>query len=459
MKISKCLFTSKVYKNGEHPVMLRIYHKKIKYISTSVTCQAKHWNKKTLQVSSRDPRYKEKNDQINSIYLKYQNRWQELIDNKVEPTIENLLSEESIEKTDETNLIWLFKAKSDTCEAPRTEKEYLTFKRVFEALYGSYIDINTIDQKWVDNMRERIDEYYGEHNSQKNHLIKCFKGVYTFADEKEYLKNPKKLKCKNFLHIKGETDLTNEQVSTIINAYKKDIVENARGLKKSEKEALGVFIFMLAFQGLSNIDLASLKKEDLTFESAKKIDVEVEKYHNNKEYKDYVDREQEIREVVIVQTKRRKTKIPVKIVCDKESIIPILELFYDGKENDEYLIPCFSAKKERDKTKEMQRCGNYFNNIEKKLKSYLDEYCTIHGYSKIPKITYYMARHAFVNRVSNLDVPHNLIRKLIGHKEGVLEKYYLIPLTKWEQAHVTFRIFNDEVSIRQLLSQRTQQPY
>lgn len=456
MKISKCLYTSKVYKNGEHPIMLRVYHKRIKYISTSVTCQAKHWNKNTLQVSSRDPKYKDKNEQINNLYFKLQSRLQELMASDIEPTIENILSEQRVEKNDESNLIWLYKAKSDACQADRTQKEYITFEKVFEALYGSYIDVNSIDQRWVDDMRRRIDEYYGIHNSQKNHFIKCFHGVYTFASDNEYVKIPRILKCKKFIHIKGETDLTNEQVTTIINAYKKEMVARARSIDAKYQEALGVFCLMIAFQGLSNIDLAALKVKDLEFSTAKKIDVDVEKYHNDIEYREWVDENQEVREIILVNTRRRKTDIPVKIVCDKESIIPILEIFFEGKRKDEYLIPCFSSKTEGVPLKEIERASNYFSKLSDKLQEYLDEYCTIHGYTKIPNITYYMARHAFTNRVNNMDIPHYLIKKFIGHKEGVLEKHYITPLTKWEQADVIYRIFNNNGTIKELLSQRVQ---
>ena len=455
MRITKTLYTSKKLADGSSPIVIMINDRgNRKKISTGE--KTRYWNKASSTVGSKDPNYKEKNRKVDEVYLSILNRLSLLKENNIEATIENLLSEKPIENAERSNLIWLYKAKSDACKAIRTKNEYITFKKAMEALYGSYIDVDAIDQRWVDDMRRRIDVYYSEHNSQKNHFIKCFRGVYTFASENEFIKIPRMLKCQKFIHLKGETDLTNEQVSIIINAYKKDVVLRGRRLTKRQMEAISVFCLMMAFQGLSNIDLAALKIKDLEFSDARKIDVDVERYNNNAEYRQRVNDNQEVREVVIINTKRRKTEIPVKIVCDKESIIPILEMFYDGKRKDEYLIPCFSKKTEGKEIKEIQRCSNYYSQLSNVFQEYLDEYCEIWGYNKIPKITYYMSRHAFINRVSQMDIPHNLIRKFVGHKEGVLEKSYITPPTRWEQANVTYRIFNQEQTIRELLLQRSE---
>ena len=40
------LFTSKTYKDGKHPIMLRVSHKrKSKYFSLQISCTQKHWDK------------------------------------------------------------------------------------------------------------------------------------------------------------------------------------------------------------------------------------------------------------------------------------------------------------------------------------------------------------------------------------------------------------------------------
>ena len=66
------------------------------------------------------------------------------------------------------------------------------------------------------------------------------------------------------------------------------------------------------------------------------------------------------------------------------------------------------------------------------------------------KITYYIARHAFINHLDEINTPHALIRKMIGHKNNTLEKSYINKPTEWEQADIIFKIFNKEETIEDL---------
>ncbi|WP_373229185.1 Arm DNA-binding domain-containing protein, partial [Phocaeicola dorei] len=72
MKVRKELFKSKTLANGEHPIAIRIHHKKAKLVMTGVSTKAEYWNKEKLAVKCQDKKYKEKNKIVNDEYWKIQ---------------------------------------------------------------------------------------------------------------------------------------------------------------------------------------------------------------------------------------------------------------------------------------------------------------------------------------------------------------------------------------------------
>lgn len=458
MRITKVLYTSKTLADGTHPVMIRISDKgQKKYISTKQSCRASHWSKTLELIGAKDSDRDAKNKAITTLYLQLQNRLVEIEKQGIRPSIELLISREPIENTDKekSNLIKVFDLKADSCKAPRTQNEYKTFKKVLKTLYGENININEIDQVWANALREKIDDYYGEKNAQKNHFIKCFLGVYSYAEEIGSIKLRKSIKIKSFQHEKKDNYLTTEEVSVIISAYKKDIVAQGRLLPEKQKFALSLFILQMALQGIANIDLAGIKVSDIQIKNIKKISVDWERYNNSVKYRNEIDQTQQERKVIIITFYRRKTRKSVKVVTDYISIKPVLDNLLCGKEPNDYLIPCFSNAL-RDEKKQIERCARFFNANKKVLNNYLNHFCEIYGYPKIENLTYYQARSAFANQVANMDISYNLIQKMLGQKQTVLEKHYLMPPTEWEQSEVTFRIFNKSKTIQELLSQAHQ---
>lgn len=457
MRISKVLYKSKTLANKEHPVMIRISHKgQKKYVSTTISCKVEHWSKTKNLVGAKDPHKESKNRIISEKYKSLQERLDEFEQNGISPTIEMLLSGDEVQDKDNDmgNFITIFNSKAESCKAPRTKSEYLTFKRVLESLYGGYINVRDIDQAWVNELRVKIDNHYGEKNSQKNHFIKCFAGAYSHAEEIGSIPYRKNLKFKNFKHEKTDKFLTNEQITTIISAYKKEIVVCPGVISEKDRLALSLFILMMAFQGIANIDLAGVKIKDIEIKKIKKVDIDVEQYNNSPSYREKIDSEQEEREVVSLTLHRRKTGRRVRVIADYVSISPILEKLMEGKTREDYLIPCFSEKTLNDEKKEIEYSARFFNKNKKILNEYLERFCPSAGYKKIENLTYYQARSAYANSVAKLGIPHNMIQKLLGQKQSVLEEHYIRPLTDWEISQVSFNIFNQVETIANLLSQR-----
>ena len=70
MKVRKELFKSKTLTNGEHPIAIRIHHKKAKLVMTGVSTKAEYWNKEKLAVKTKNIKRKIKLSMTN-IYESY----------------------------------------------------------------------------------------------------------------------------------------------------------------------------------------------------------------------------------------------------------------------------------------------------------------------------------------------------------------------------------------------------
>lgn len=474
MQIAKVLFTSKKLADGTHPVMIRFQHnKKTKYLATGFSTSKSYWHKKNgLTQKSREA----DNREIDNILLKYQNRLNEILNNKQEPTFEAVMSETPTPKaTDGSNFIDVVREKG-TAKAIGTKKLYDRLATELEDLYGDYINIKDVKQTWFDEFREKIDKKLGKSNRMKNILISTLCSSLNYGVQREYVDYFKIREVKKFEEQRNEEslNLTNNEITKMMMAYKKDVVLRSRRLKKNELESIALYMLHLAMQGLANVDMAAIKCKQLEFRTIYKIDVDAERYNNNAAYKAQIDAEQEKREVVVINNiYRKKTGSKVKIVMDRESIEPLLEIFYYGKDQNDYLIPCFNrgdsfndkeelinAKGEvvldKDgKPKTFSKIVNcYYTTKTAQINRYMKEFCKIWEMDEIKHITYYMARHQFANRLNDLGISQNLIKKMMGQRTDVLQKYYLTGNTEWEQSEATILLFNQGETIKNLLEQR-----
>nr|WP_303917358.1 hypothetical protein [Bacteroides intestinalis] len=115
-----------------------------------------------------------------------------------------------------------------------------------------------------------------------------------------------------------------------------------------------------------------------------------------------------------------------------------------GKTKDDYLINCFKANRKYTEKQFHNRCGNYFLQLANKLNPFL------HEVNISQRVTYYIARHAFINAMDKMNIPHDLIRKMVGHKLNTLEKNYINKPTDWEQSEVIYKVFNDYETVQNL---------
>lgn len=453
MKISITLHKSKELSNGEHPVLIRVFHDgKYKTVSTGVSTKEKYWNTKSNTVSSKDRDYKRKNKSISEKYETINDRtkqclteygfldWNLIISNR------NIISD--TEKENIKTFSELVEAKIRTSFSYGYQKNFIQLRRFVLSNLGD-MPLSKLNQDFYNRFLESISN---KTDAMKTKLMKHFIILCNFAYENGYIR--KKINCKQIKYYSNrvEKSLTPTEFSTIISFYKKEVQSGAFNIDDIENYdyALGIFILMIAFQGIAPVDISQLKVKDIEIETLNSIDYNIEEKMNNPEYEDYYKNNNRRTIVVNVPYHRTKTGVKVDICTDYFSIEPIINCFCRSKNENDYIINCLDANKSYTDKQMKSRISNWFTEQVKVLNTRLKDFCINNDLQTIKHITYYMARHTFVNTLNDMDISHNKIRKLIGHIDNTLERNYISKADKIEQAEIIASIFNKEVTVKEL---------
>lgn len=457
MKVGIEQFKGKKLIDNTHPIAIRITHNgKTKYKFIGISCKAQHWDKNKKRITCRANDFRALNEIIQACYLKVCERakWFEEHDYNID--LEYILSDKNLNAYNVSESEALFndfnpnlfthiiKARIQSYTKIKTQENYKAFLNVMIKLYGEDLKTNKINQVFITDFRNRIDSE-GYSANHKNSLIKCFTSCYKYACANGWINNPMLISIKKFAHTTINRDITNADFSAIINLYKKDIgfnIDEYKGYK-----ALCLFALDIMFQGLAPYDLAKIKIGDIKLKTILKKDVDVELLNNSQDYKNKIEQEQEQREVIIINTYRQKTERYVPICCDYSTARHLLYYFCKGKTKNDYLIDCFNASKTYNEKQLHNRCGVYFMNNANELNTYLKSHSEIINHTISNRVTYYIARHAFINHLDEIGTKHPLIRKMIGHKDNTLEKSYINKPTEWEQADLIYKIFSKDETI------------
>ena len=188
MKVRKELFKSKTLANGEHPIAIRIHHKKAKLVMTGVSTKAEYWNKEKLAVKCQDKKYKEKNKIVNDEYIRILQRVTEFDTINRPYDLDLLASHEEItaiyNEIDDnetipiyTNFFDLLDAKIQTYEEGSARK-YRQLKNALIKIYGNEIAIKSISKTWFATLEEKLKD---KGVKQAKELIKRFITTYNWG--------------------------------------------------------------------------------------------------------------------------------------------------------------------------------------------------------------------------------------------------------------------------------------
>lgn len=431
MIISKELFTGKELADGSHPIAIRISHKgRMKRIFTSVSCKKKNWHRSRLCVLNKDPDFRLKNETVETTLRRVSAGVQDHIDRCLDRDFE-LLAESIGNNPDmpASRLLPTFSLasvadkKAESAGKLNTRRGYESFARYIRSRFGERPDINEIDQSFVNQFIKTIESDYPDLNSMRIVMVNRLKAVLAFASAAGWHNSPRPFTYPKYVVVSKDRNCTLQELRLIAGIMSRNLSGGVPFLTESTL-SLAIFVLDIAFQGIAPVDLATLKIKDLV-------------------YKDLYDVKTGRRlEVVAIDTSRRKTGNPVRIVVYAPPIKPIIAALTNGRPDDGYLIPCFDNGKAYSDKQRHDRLANYFHKMTELMNREISLECERTETTGMRRVTYYCARHAFCNLADGLDIPHHLIRKMEGHRQTVLERSYLSPPSDVEQALVSESILS-----------------
>ena len=203
MKIRAELYTSKPNKEGHFPIKILFQGKKQNRISTGIYCKKKsHFDIKNGRFVSRngDPDYKQHNQQIEELLLKYQSRKKELEDAGKEPTFELLTNETPIlnPKAEVLNFIDIVQEYADNCKDKEgisrhnTKRGYIALKNFLITHYGETIDISEINSRaGYQRFVELLNKHKKGKNTTKNRMTTRLGAILKYSYENDYIDSVK----------------------------------------------------------------------------------------------------------------------------------------------------------------------------------------------------------------------------------------------------------------------------
>ena len=434
MKASVTLFKSRTLKNGEYSVKVRIFEGgKYKHYDTGVSCKEANWNSNKCRVSSKDIAYKEKNAKIDKVF--------KVCTGESENTTPK-------RKDNEVSFYNLIALKKEKAQAINTKKLYITLEIYLKEHYPT-LPLSSISQQWFDDFIAGLKR--NKSITMANQHIRCFLSVYNFSIKNGIVTTPTffEYNRKDFAaYAPKDRMLNGSELNLMLYAYRQT-QQNYNYLAEYTKEdkALMLWILHFAFQGLAPVDMANIRLRDLSIETLNTIDYNPIKAQEQANYEEWYNTHNERIQVVTATLFRHKTRERIDIATDYESIKPILDYFMKNKTQDDYLIDCFN----KDKEYAPQRLNYYYFTKAENLNKYISKINQLPIFSnkgiEVKRITYYSARHTFINKASSLNVEYDTIRKMIGHKRTTLEQYYIADATKIEQAKVMRTILKDFCNI------------
>lgn len=435
--------TTKKLANNENLIAVRVFaNGKYKHYSTGVSCTVANWNNKTNTVSSKDRNYKEKN-------LAIQSKLEE-----VEKLYSNTSTEEvkEISNNKEISFFDIIEKKANECNTYSYKKNFIQLSNHLKEKFNA-IPCN-VSQEFFNAFLQSLSN---KPEAQKTKLIKMFRLVYNFGIQNNLITNYTNFKYNAKEYNKAihkDRYLNFSELSCIINAYKKLISSgDIKNINNDNKiYSLCVYVLHICFQGIAPVDMAQIKLKDIEENIINSNEYDYEKALNNEKYKEEYNRNNKQCQVIELSFKRQKTNIQVD-VCTSYSILqPILDVITNGKSKDDYLINCLSNNKQYTEKQKQSRITNYYVKLAKCLNEYMSEYCNTYDIPTLQQITYYSARHTVINALAQLNVPYNVIRRYIGHKDTTLDKNYIQQKNKDYVKYID-KLFNNVISVYDLMQE------
>ncbi|MDL2255637.1 site-specific integrase [Parabacteroides sp. OttesenSCG-928-K15] len=374
-------YKSKVLKNNEHPLMLRITKdRKRKYVSIGLSVKATHWdfvkNKPKKNCPNREVIMQIITDKIKpyreqALDFRLLNR--EFTVSTLVESVDRPVKAQTVKEVFEAYISRLIDA--DRLRYAQMYKCTLTSLLAFNGHLDIYF--SDIDLPWL----RRYEAWQQKQNFALNTIGTRFRHlrvVYNLAIEENIVKADyypfKKFKVSKLNEQTAKRSITKEEIMSIL---------NYQGKSYYECLAIDVFTFAYLTAGINFADIARLTIDNV-------ID----------------DR---------LVYKRKKTQKLIKIPLQQRAV----DLIAKYKQDDSpYLFPILSTFHKTEQQK-VNRVHKVYCHVSKHLKAIGEEL-------KLPiKLTTYVSRHSFATNLKRSGVSTSIISECLGHSSEKITQVYL----------------------------------
>ena len=306
------------------------------------------------------------------------------------------------------------------CRRDNTRRGYEVLRNFLNANCGDIPLVTEALDNYSHSFAEALQQLYADSPVMRNQLTLGLSGVLTYARRQGWLPEGYRMQLPELAKVRvtRHRDMDPQQLRALRELAHRSIADDPM-LTRRDTYALALFELDFALQGLAPVDMAMLRIGMIREQPVQMADGT---WHP----------------AYIIETERRKTGIPVRIVMDGRAMAPIINALMNGRDCTDYLLPILSDKEPLTERRQMRRIANWFRSRADALNAALSGLPP--GQRPEGRITYYFARHAYCQRVDNLDIAPHILRRLIGHAPTTLERHYLAPLSLADQLQVSMRL-------------------
>lgn len=444
MKLTKELYKASPHANGSFPVMIRIYHAgEVRRIGTHVSCFPADWNSSTQQIERSDPDHRQKNETVDACLRRIGGEIQDYIDSLLSDSLDHIImnfkkddpdNETHVKGHPPSNSIRLFdiiQRKMDSLHTLNTRRNYSVLLRFCRTHFPENPPIEEITQGFADSFIQLLANRYSDRPAKRFTLTANLKAAINYARHEGLFPLRPVIRFPNIFLNPRCRDISTADLRKIFSIFKETVSADP-SLSNEQTLAVSVFILDIAFQGIAPVDLASLRCGGIH-----KREISI----SNQDICFSVAAPPAEMRIVEVSTYRKKTGRPVGIIAWLDPIETILSSLMSGKNNSDFLLPCFATDRSYSPEQLQNRQSNWFNKQTRNLNRLIEKAYSDYNWGVPPHLTYYCARHAFCNLADSLDLPRNFIQILLGHKTSTLERYYIRQLTPAEHAIASREVF------------------
>lgn len=374
-------YKSKVLKNGEHPLMIRITQsRKRKYISLGMSVNPIYWDFNKNKPKRNCPNKDEINQVISDSKRQYQ---EQILEYKVigkDYTISSL-----VERTRSPIRAKTVKEVFELYISQLVSANRLRYANMYKATLSSMIAFNKhldiyfsdIDISWLKKYEAWLRGRSLALNTLGTHF-RLLRVVFNFAIEEKIVKSDyypfDKFKVSKLSETTAKRSISKEEIICILN-YK--------GKSFYECLAVDIFTFSYLTGGINFADIARLTTDN-------------------------------IMDGRLVY-KRKKTSKLIKIPLQPKAV-ELLEKY--KQDNSPYLLPILSSSHQTEQQK-INRIHKVYGHVNKHLKNIGKEL-------NIPlELTTYVARHSYATVLKRAGVAISIISESLGHSSEKVTQIYL----------------------------------